>query len=148
MENLYNSSKVEWNTQKYSKTQVKNSKFKWKIQNSSKKTQKLKQKTQGFGKSTWSTCRKHVQKKAALYAESNKLKFINFKQTFTNTNFEIKKSYKFCYVVNWCNLDWTSCAIPLKPGREFSTYLVQSKLHFEEFYEFYQEFSINPQLSL
>ena len=91
---------------------------------------------------------KFTSNESSLYAESNKLKFINFKQTFTNTNFEIKKSYKFCYVVNWCNLDWTSCAIPLKPGREFSTYLVQSKLHFEEFYEFYQEFSINPQLSL
>ena len=71
---------------------------------------------------------------SSLYAESNKLNFINFKQTFINTNFGIKKSGKFCYVVNWSNLDWTSSAMPLKPGREFFTYLVQSKLHFEEFY--------------
>ena len=83
---------------------------------------------------------KFTTNESSLYAESNKLKFINFKQTFPNTNFEIKKSYKFCYVVNWSNLDWTSYAIPLKPGREFSTYLVQSKLHYEEFREIIQIF--------
>ena len=37
------------------KTQGKNSKFR-------EETKKLKQKTQGFGKSTWSTCRKQVKK--------------------------------------------------------------------------------------
>ena len=48
---------------KFPKSSKNFSKLKGKTQN-----QKLKQKTQGFGKSTWSTCRKSVEKKPALNA--------------------------------------------------------------------------------
>ena len=49
---------------------------------------------------------------------------------------QIRKSYKFCYEAKLNFLDWASCATPLKPGRKFSTYLAQSKLHPGEFIKY------------
>ena len=66
-----------------------------------------------------------------MYAESKYIKFIIFKQTFILTKFAIRKSYRICYVVKSCILDWTRYAVPLESGRNFSTYLVQSMKHFE-----------------
>ena len=42
---------------------------------------------------------KLVPEESSQYAESNELKFINFKQTFIITKFANYKSYKICYVV-------------------------------------------------
>ena len=68
-----------------------------------------------------------------MYAESKYLKFIIFKQTFINTKFAIKKSYRITYVVKTYLLDWDRYAGPLESGRYFPTYLVQSMKHFELF---------------
>ena len=56
----------------------------------------------------------------------------------------MRKSYKFCYEAKLNFLDWASCATPLKPGRKFSTYLAQSKLHFGEFIQNFHEFLLKP----
>ena len=62
-----------------------------------------------------------------MFSESNELNFIDFKHTFSNKNLWIKRSYKICYEVKVDSLDWASYALPLQPGRAFSTYLAQSK---------------------
>ena len=62
-----------------------------------------------------------------MLSESNELNFIDLKHTFSNKNLWIKRSYKICYEVKVDSLDWASYALPLKPGRVFSTYLAQSK---------------------
>ena len=56
-----------------------------------------------------------------------------FKQTVIRMDLQIRKSYKFCYEAKLNFSDSASCATPLKPGRKFSTYLPQSKLHFGDF---------------
>ena len=71
------------------------------------------------------------QEERSAFVEFEFLKIINLKQTFTITKFTINKSYRICYVVKSCLLDWDSYAIPLGSGRNFSTYLVQSMKHFE-----------------
>ena len=68
-----------------------------------------------------------------MHAESKYLKFTTFKQTFFITKFAIEISYRICYVVKSCFLDWTRHAVPLESGRNVSTYLVQSMKHFELF---------------
>ena len=55
-----------------------------------------------------------------MYAESKYLKFIIFKQTFIKTKFAIKKSYRICYVVKTCLLDWDRYAVPLGVRQIFS----------------------------
>ena len=67
-----------------------------------------------------------------------------FRQTFITMDLQIRKSYKFCYEAKLNFLDWASCATPLKPGRKFSTYLAQSKIHFGEFIQNFHEFLLKP----
>ena len=72
-----------------------------------------------------------------MYWLSYELKLIYLKHTFINTNSELKKSVRICYVVKKVFLDWTSYAITVGVSGSqtvyFSTYLVQSKILFERF---------------
>ena len=52
---------------KFTKSSENFSKLKGKTQNFEKKLKNSSKKTQGFGKSTWSTCRKSVEKKSLNY---------------------------------------------------------------------------------
>ena len=78
------------------------------------------------------------------FADSNEVILKVFKQPFIKMDLQIRKSYKFCYEAKLNFLDWASCATPLKPGRKFSTYLAQSKLHFGYFIQNFHEFLLKP----
>ena len=64
---------------------------------------------------------------SSLFVEYNEVSLKIVLQTFIKMNYQILKSYKFCYEAKLISLDWARYATPFKPGRKFSTNLAQSK---------------------
>ena len=89
-------------------------------------------------------CEKIYLHESSLFVEYNEVSLKIVLQTFIKMNYQILKSYKLCYEAKLISLDWARYATPFKPGRKFSTYLAQSKLHPGEFIKYLHQLLLKP----
>ena len=88
--------------------------------------------------------KKFTWHESSLFVEYNEVSLKIVLQTFIKMNYQILKSYKLCYEAKLISLDWARYATPFKPGRKFSTYLAQSKLHPGEFIKYLHQLLLKP----
>ena len=88
--------------------------------------------------------KKFTWRESSLFVEYDEVILKIVLQTFIKMNYQILKSYKLCYEAKLISLDWARYATPFKPGRKFSTYLAQSKLHSGEFIKYLLQLLLKP----
>ena len=88
--------------------------------------------------------KKFTWRESSLFVEYDEVILKIVLQIFIKMNYQILKSYKLCYEAKLISLDWARYATPFKPGRKFSTYLAQSKLHPGEFIKSLHQLLLKP----